>query len=132
MAKTHTLLSLSLSTLPLLVVLTVDLADQIAEEKCSMEPATEGKEVEQEQQQLHARKEDAPTAATTAAEEDGADSEENERRNRELKAGLHPLRVRTAALDLARPQRKPLLSQPCRSSTSRDFGSGFAPLASIW
>jgi len=54
-----------------------------------MEPAVEKKEAEQEEQLLpQARKEDAP-----AAEEDEADSEETERRNRDLKAGLHPLRV---------------------------------------
>jgi translation initiation factor 4E len=64
-----------------------------------MEPAAE-KETEQEEQQLpQARKDDAPTAAATAAVEDGADSEETERRNRDLKAGLHPLRVRNAAAD---------------------------------
>jgi len=56
-----------------------------------MEPAVEKKEAEQEEQQLpQARKEDGPAAA--AAEEDEADSEETERRNRDLKAGLHPLR----------------------------------------
>ncbi|CAN6295680.1 unnamed protein product [Urochloa humidicola] len=56
-----------------------------------MEPAVEKKEAEQEEQQLpQARKDDAPAAA--AAEEDEADSEETERRNRDLKAGLHPLR----------------------------------------
>ena len=61
-----------------------------------MEPAVEKKEAEQEEQQLpQARKEDAPAAA--AAEEDEADSEETERRNRDLKAGLHPLRVWPAA-----------------------------------
>jgi hypothetical protein len=70
-------------------------------EERDMEPAAE-KETEQEEQQLpQARKDDAPTAAATAtaAEEDGADSEETERRNRDLKAGLHPLRVRNAAAD---------------------------------
>ena len=66
-------------------------ADQIAVEGRTMEAAVEKKETEQEEQQLpHARKDDAPAAA----EEDEADSEETERRNRDLKAGLHPLRVR--------------------------------------
>jgi translation initiation factor 4E len=56
-----------------------------------MEAAAENKEAEQEEQQLpHAQKDNAPAAA----EEDEADSEETERRNRDLKSGLHPLRVR--------------------------------------
>ena len=55
-----------------------------------MEAAVE-KETEQEEQQLpHARKDDAPAAA----EEYEADSKETECRNCDLKAGLHPLRVR--------------------------------------
>lgn len=59
-----------------------------------MEPAVERKVPEQEEQlqPSHARPEDAPPAAVE--EEDEAEAEENERRNRELKAGLHPLRVR--------------------------------------
>ncbi|CAD6257894.1 unnamed protein product [Miscanthus lutarioriparius] len=54
-----------------------------------MEAAVEKKETEQEEQQLpHARKDDAPAAA----EEYEADSKETERRNCDLKAGLHPRR----------------------------------------
>ena len=50
------------------------------------------KETEQEEEQIpHARKDDA----LAAAEEDEADSEETERRNRDLKAGLYPPRVRS-------------------------------------
>lgn len=61
-----------------------------------MEPAVERKVPEQEEQlqPSHARAEDAPPAAVE--EEDEAEAEESERRNRELKAGLHPLRVRPA------------------------------------
>ncbi|CAM0872388.1 unnamed protein product [Alopecurus aequalis] len=57
-----------------------------------MEAAGERKVPEQEEQlQLsHARTEDAPPHAVE--EEDEAVAEENERRNAELKAGLHPLR----------------------------------------
>ncbi|KAM3314353.1 hypothetical protein ACQJBY_033284 [Aegilops geniculata] len=57
-----------------------------------MEPAVERKVPEQEEQlqPSHARAEDAPPAAVE--EEDEAEAEESERRNRELKAGLHPLR----------------------------------------
>ena len=59
-----------------------------------MELAAERKVPEQEEQlqPAHARTEDAPPAAVE--EEDEAEAEENERRNAELKAGLHPLRVR--------------------------------------
>ena len=57
-----------------------------------MEAAVEKKETEQEEQQLpHARKDDAPAAA----EEYEADSKETECRNCDLKAGLHPRRVRS-------------------------------------
>ncbi|VAH89060.1 eukaryotic translation initiation factor NCBP-like [Triticum dicoccoides] len=57
-----------------------------------MEPAVERKVPEQEEQlqPSHARAEDAPPAAVE--EEDEAEAEESERRSRELKAGLHPLR----------------------------------------
>ena len=57
----------------------------------TIEAAVDKKETEQEEQQLpHAWKDDA----LVATEEDESDSEETERRNRDLKAGLHPLRVR--------------------------------------
>ena len=52
----------------------------------------EKKETEQEEEQVpHARKDDA----LAAAKEDKADSEETERRNRDLKAVLYPPRVRS-------------------------------------
>jgi hypothetical protein len=55
-----------------------------------MEPAAEKREAEQEElQQQH----DEP--AVPSADDDEAEAEENERRNRELKAGFHPLRVST-------------------------------------
>jgi len=58
----------------------------------TIEAAVEKKETEQEEQQLpHAWKDDA----LVAAEEDESDSEETERRNRNLKVGLHPRRVRS-------------------------------------
>ncbi|BAF11542.1 eukaryotic translation initiation factor NCBP [Oryza sativa Japonica Group] len=54
-----------------------------------MEPAAEKREAEQEElQQQH----DEP--AVPSADDDEAEAEENERRNRELKAGFHPLRRR--------------------------------------
>uniref|UniRef100_A0ACD5TWY0 Uncharacterized protein n=1 Tax=Avena sativa TaxID=4498 RepID=A0ACD5TWY0_AVESA len=53
-----------------------------------MEPAAERKVSEQEEQMQPSQ--DAPTAHVE--EEDEAEVEENERRNGELKAGLHPLR----------------------------------------
>jgi hypothetical protein len=56
-----------------------------------MEPAAERKVPEQEEQ-LQQPSQDAPPAAVE--EEDEAEAEETERRNTELKAGLHPLRVR--------------------------------------
>ena len=57
----------------------------------TMEAAVE-KETEQEEQQLpHTRKDDT----LAAAEEDEADLEESERRNRDLKAGLHPRSIRS-------------------------------------
>jgi hypothetical protein len=55
-----------------------------------MEPAAERKVPEQEEQLQPSQ--DAPPAAVE--EEDDAEAEETERRNAELKAGLHPLRVR--------------------------------------
>ena len=52
----------------------------------------EKKETEQDEEQVpHARKDDA----LAATEEDEADSEETERRNRDLKVGLYPPRVRS-------------------------------------
>ncbi|KAL5218805.1 hypothetical protein ABZP36_019489 [Zizania latifolia] len=53
-----------------------------------MEPAAEKREPEQEEQQAPSH--DAP--AVPSADEDEAEAEESERRNRELKADLHPLR----------------------------------------
>jgi hypothetical protein len=50
------------------------------------------------------QKDDAPTAIATAAEVDGADSEEAERRNHEPEAGLHLPRVKiTAAISSMPP-----------------------------
>ncbi|KAF0913991.1 hypothetical protein E2562_026374 [Oryza meyeriana var. granulata] len=53
-----------------------------------MEPAAEKREAEQEEQQHTSH--DEP--AVPSADEDEMEAEENERRNREVKAGLHPLR----------------------------------------
>jgi hypothetical protein len=55
------------------------------------------------------QKDDAPTAAATAAEVDGADLEETECHNHEPKAGLHLLRVRITAARSSAPLSKSLL-----------------------
>ncbi|KAF0919578.1 hypothetical protein E2562_029801 [Oryza meyeriana var. granulata] len=55
-----------------------------------MEPATEKREAEQEEQQHLSH--DEP--AVPFVDEDEAEAEKNECCNRELKAGLHPLRCK--------------------------------------
>jgi hypothetical protein len=75
-----------------------------------MEPAAERKVPEQEDQ-LQQPSQDAPPAVVE--EEDEAEAEETERRNTELKAGLHPLRVRPPPSSTPDPNLTP--SPPSRN-----------------